>query len=280
MAILFFLLAIIFGVAAYKCYDKANKIENDYTEISPKSNDNQHENSQPSIKATIRATDKTGSSVSNNKIADDLLIEYVERYSSWYEYQSKYPLRAKAIRSLGIDLASQSDDDASECIFAIETLAFNSTCKISELKKKFYEGIEKENPTDADWIYVIKEMVDLSNMESTKYNLKVGNTPADILLLFIFDKIKEIEGKYVSSPKITKSDPLTLQMRFMLDSDDGVLMLQKLHIYLRKYPMTEESRKYRENWHEQMMLIIEKKFLNMITLKAIPPFIIWLLAPR
>ena len=79
------------------------------------------------------------------------------------------------------------------------------------------------------------------------------------MLSFLFDKIKEIEFKYADSPILTKADPLTLQMRFLLESNDDVLLLQKLHIYIRKYPMDEENKKYRDNWHLNMMEIIENR---------------------
>lgn len=59
-------------------------------------------------------------------------------------------------------------------------------------------------------------------------------------------------------------------MRFMLDSHDDMLMLQKMHIYLRKYPMTERNRKYRDNWHNHMMEIIEKRVAPYENLKNQP----------
>lgn len=90
------------------------------------------------------------------------------------------------------------------------------------------------------------------------------------MLLFIFEKIKEVEAKYVSSPVLTTSDPLTLQMRFMLDSHDDVLLLQKLHIYLRKFPMTERNRKFRESCHDQMMSVIESRIAPFEKLKGQP----------
>lgn len=90
------------------------------------------------------------------------------------------------------------------------------------------------------------------------------------MLSFLFDKIKEIELKYTNSPILTKADPLTLQMRFLLESNDDVLLLQKLHIYLRKYPMDEENKKYRDNWHLNMMEIIENRISKFENLKNNP----------
>ena len=254
MAYLLFILAIVLAFVAYKCYDKADKIETGYSDssaISKNIDSHQHDNPQQPIKQT-KGPEKTEPS---DKIEDDSLIGVIERYNSWKDYQAKHPLRAKEIKSLGIDLSSKIDSDASEWIYAIETTARDSNCKISELKRKYFDVIEQHNPTDADWIYVINGLAEASKRESQKYNLKIGNTAADVMLLFVLDKIKEIEARYASS----KSDPLTLKMRFLLDSDNDVLMLQKLHIYLCKYPMTERSREYRENWHKQIMTLIEKR---------------------
>lgn len=267
MAAFLLLLGVVLAIVAYKCYDSADKIEN---------------RSYPSQDSGKTLTSVSTPPQNNNKVNknktiedtkqnyDDSEIKTVERYSSWSEYKQKHFQRAKEIRALGIDLSSKSDQDASEWIFAIETTAHDSNCKISELKRKYFEAVEVHNPTDADWIYAINGLVEVSKKESQKYNLKVGNTAADMMLLFIFDKIKEIETKYASSPQLTTSDPLTLQMRFMLDSHDDVLMLQKMHIYLRRYPMTERNRKYRDNWHNHMMEIIEKRVAPYENLKNQP----------
>lgn len=87
---------------------------------------------------------------------------------------------------------------------------------------------------------------------------------------FLFDKIKKIEFKYADSPILTKADPLTLQMRFLLESNDDALLLQKLHIYIRKYPMDEENKKYRDNWHLNMMEIIENRISKFENIKNNP----------
>ena len=59
-------------------------------------------------------------------------------------------------------------------------------------------------------------------------------------------------------------------MRFMLDGDDDVLFLQKLYIYLRKYPMTEKARIYRENCHDKIMTLIEKRITQFENIKDQP----------
>ena len=186
MATFLLLLGVVLAIVAYKCYENADKIENrSYTSqdsgktltfdpIPPQNNDKVNENK------TIEDTKQSH---------DDSEIKIVERYSSWSEYEQKHFQRAKEIRALGIDLASKSDQDASEWIFAIETTAHDSNCKISELKRKYFEAVEVHNPTDADWLYAINGLVEASKKESQKYNLKVGNTAADMMLLFIFDKI-------------------------------------------------------------------------------------------
>lgn len=252
------LIGVICAIVAYKCHDSANKIEN-RSYPSPNSEKTaMHQHTPPQINNEVK----------NSKIPehikqdiDDSEIKIVERYASWSEYRLKHAQRAKEIISLGIDLSSKSDQDASEWIFAIETTAHDYHCKISELKRKYFEVAEQQNSTDADWIYAINGLVEASRRESQKYNLKIGNTAADMMLLFLFEKINKIEAKYVNLPPLTKSDPLTLQMRFMLDSHDhdDVLLLQKLHIYLRKYPMTKRNQKYRENWQEQMMTAIDNR---------------------
>lgn len=193
---------------------------------------------------------------------DDSRIEKVERYNSWHEYNQKHPFRANEIISLGINLETKSDTDASEWIYSIESLAHDSNCKISELKRKYYEFFESRNVLDSEWINIIPFYADQSKKEAEKGNIKIGNTIYDVMLSFLFDKIKEIELKYTNSPILTKADPLTLQMRFLLESNDDVLLLQKLHIYLRKYPMDEENKKYRDNWHLNMMEIIENRISN------------------
>lgn len=267
MATFLILMGVICAIIAYKCYDSANKIEN-------------RSNTLPDAGKTVvprHTTPQSDNEVKNSKTPepitqniDDSEIKTVERYASWSEYKLKHAQRAREINSLGIDLSSKSDQDASEWIFAIETTAHDSHCKISELKRKYFDVAEQHNPTDADWIYAINGLVEASRRESQKYNLKIGNTAADMMLLFLFEKINEIEAKYVNVPPITKSDPLTLQMRFMLDSHDDVLLLQKMHIYLRKYPMTKRSQKYRETLHEQMMTVIENRITPYEKLKEQP----------
>lgn len=59
-------------------------------------------------------------------------------------------------------------------------------------------------------------------------------------------------------------------MRFMLESNDDVLMLQKAHIYLKNYPMTEQNRAYRDNWHKQMMSLIDNRVSPYESLKENP----------
>jgi hypothetical protein len=267
MATLFFILAILLGIVAYKCYDKANRIENGsdgfHSQKKPVSS-GQQEISHNSIE--VKEFRPSASVVQD----DDSAIEKVEHYTSWHDYQTKHPLRAKEIKSLGIDLSSKTDDDAAEWIFAIETTAHDSNCKISELKKKYFDGIEKHNPSDADWILMVPDLVEFSKKESQKYNLKISNTAADMMLLFILDKIKIIESKYANAPHLTKSDPMTLQMRFMLESNDDVLMLQKAHIYLKNYPMTVQNKAYRDNWHKQMMSLIDKRVSPYESLKGNP----------
>lgn len=199
---------------------------------------------------------------------DDSRIETIERYTSWREYQQRHPSRAKEIRSLGIDLSRKRDDDVAEWLFSIETTARDSNCKISELKQKYYDAVEKQNFHDADWIYLLKTIRDFTQREAEKYNLKIGNTAGDMLLIFVLDKIKEIESKYKDEPSLSKSDPMTLSMRFMLDSNDDILMLQKMHIYLRKYPLTEQSKKYRDNWHRQVMSLIKNRISQYDNLKG------------
>lgn len=201
---------------------------------------------------------------------DDSWIEIVERYSSWKEYQQRHPFRAKEISSLGVNLEKKSDSDASEWIYSIESLAHDSNCKISELKRKYYELFESRNVLDSEWISLIPFYADQSKKEAEKGNVKIGNTIYDVMLSFLFDKIKEIEFKYADSPILTKADPLTLQMRFLLESNDDVLLLQKLHIYIRKYPMDEENKKYRDNWHLNMMEIIENRISKFENIKNNP----------
>lgn len=203
-------------------------------------------------------------------IKDSCIIDEVERYASWREYKQKHPLRAQEINSLGINLESKTDEDASEWIFAIETTAHDSNCKISDLKQKYFESVEKICKSDAEWILLLDNIVEFSKRESEKYNLKIGNTAGDMILLFVLDKIKEVETKNFSQVPLAESDPKALSMMFMLESNDDVLMLQKMHIYLHGYPMTEQNRLYRENWHTQMMSIIEKRISQYDNIKTIP----------
>lgn len=112
-------------------------------------------------------------------------------------------------------------------IFAIETTAHDSKCKISELKKKYYELAEKHNYSDGEWLYLINSLVEVSKSEAAKYNLKIGNTFADVMISFVLDKIKEIEKNHANEPSLTSTDPNTLIMRFMLDSHSEILLLQK-----------------------------------------------------
>lgn len=268
MATLFFILAILLAIVAYKLYNKEDKFENESDSCRNQSKSICSKPQEASYYSN-EARDNNKPNISDNQ-DDDSRIEKVEHYVSLHDYQSKHPLRAKEIKSLGIDLSSKTDEDASEWIFAIETTAHDSNCKISELKKKYFEAVEKHNPADADWILIINGLVEASKEESQKYNLKIGNTAADMMLLFILEKIKIIETKYANSPRLTKSDPLTLQMRFMLESDNDVLMLQKSHIYLKKYPMTESNKKFRDTWHTEMMSLIDTRISSFESLKINP----------
>lgn len=268
MAFIFIGFAIIFAIFAYACYDKANKIDKGYNDTSYQSKTENVQKNQ--IQHNQVKTDYSTSVLRPPTHTDDVLIDKVERYRSWSEYKSKHPLRATEIKSLGIDLTSKSDEDASEWIFAIETIAHDSNWKISEIKEKYYDSLVKYNLRDADWIYLLPGLVSISKEEAEKRNVKIGNTAADVMLLFILDKITEIETKYVKNPPLTKSDPMTLTMRFALESDDDVLMLQKLHIYLYKYPLIEECKNYRDNWHTRIMSILEKRISVYKDLKGQP----------
>lgn len=99
---------------------------------------------------------------------DGSWIEIVERYSSWKEYQQRHPFRAKEISSLGINLEKKSDSDASEWIYSIESLAHDSNCKISELKRKYYEFFESRNVLDSEWISLIPFYEDQSKKRQKK----------------------------------------------------------------------------------------------------------------
>ena len=268
MAFIFIGFAIIFAIFAYACYDKANKIDKGYNDITYQSKTENVQKNQ--IQHNQINTDYSTSAPRPPMHTDDALINKIERYSSWSEYKSKHPLRASEIKSLGIDLTSKSDEDASEWIFAIETIAHDSNWEISEIKEKYYDSLVKYNLRDADWIYLLPGLVSISKEEAEKRNVKIGNTAADVMLLFILDKITEIETKYVKNPPLTKSNPMTLTMRFALESDDDVLMLQKLHIYLYKYPLIEECKKYRDNWHTKIMSILEKRISVYKDLKGQP----------
>lgn len=245
--------------------------------LNIKTSPNYQQNKQPKqVDTKISASnteEKNKDAINYQKAAtkDSCIIDEVERYASWREYKQKHPLRAQEINSLGINLESKTDEDASEWIFAIETTAHDSNCKISDLKHKYFESAEKICKSDAEWILLLDNIVEFSKRESEKYNLKIGNTAGDMILLFILDKIKEVETKNFSQVPLAESDPKTLSMMFMLESNDDVLMLQKMHIYLHGYPMTEQNRLYRENWHTHMMSIIEKRISQYDNIKNNPP---------
>lgn len=205
-----------------------------------------------------------------NQEYDDSVEGDVIRYASWTEYKSKHPERAKAIISLGLNISQKNDIDASEMIFAIETTAHDSKCKISELKKKYYELAEKHNYSDGEWLYLINSLVEVSKSEAAKYNLKIGNTFADVMISFVLDKIKEIEKNHANEPSLTSTDPNTLIMRFMLDSHSEILLLQKMHIYTKNFPLTAYNSKYRENWHNKMISIITDRLTKYEELKNQP----------
>lgn len=250
--------------------DSSNCVEESDKSKINHSKENRYDEIQEKKKNIESITTHNNTTELNSNMQDNIEIDHIYLYNSYNEYRKLYPERALEIELLGIDLSTKDKQDLSEWVFAIETTARDSNCRISELKKKYFESLEKNNPTDADWIYYIRNATEFSKSESKKYNLKLGNTAGDMVFLFLVDKIKEIEAKYVNAPIITKSSSEEIQMRFMLDGDDDVLFLQKLYIYLRKYPMTEKARIYRENCHDKIMTLIEKRIAQFENIKDQP----------
>lgn len=56
----------------------------------------------------------------------------------------------------------------------------------------------------------------------------------------------------------------------MLDSHSEILLLQKMHIYTKNFPLTAYNSKYRENWHNKMISIITDRLTKYEELKNQP----------
>lgn len=142
---IFVILGVILFFIAKTLHKQADIIDRSHPSIL------KHEITRDSENSYVSHTDEGFSeSCESYTDEDDSVIKDIIRYNSWHEYKQIHPQRAKEIVSLGINLESKSNQDASEWIFAIETTAQDSNCKISELKRKCLDALEKNSPNEAD----------------------------------------------------------------------------------------------------------------------------------
>lgn len=162
----------------------------------------------------------------------------------WEEYKMRNPVKANEIISLGIDLAHLTDKDVKEQLFALETTAKDTGCKISELKQKlldFWASKFKET----EYLFLVEMYEDIAKKEVQRYNLKLENTwPMILGMKVLKEKIASIEQKYKNLPARTSLSNQELLLFFALESEDPNVIFRKIHIYIHKYPMSEGTTKY------------------------------------
>lgn len=162
--------------------------------------------------------------------------------SFWEKYRYEKPQFASEIISLGLDFSSISDNDAKERCFALETTAKDSNCSICELKEKVMKELIKID--DQHFILLLDFFEQRKPTEAVKYHIAPQNTIWAIVQEWILEKVEEIEQKYAHLPSRSTQDFQTLFMYFKMESSDEVLSIKKTHIYKKKYPMTDENKKY------------------------------------
>lgn len=178
----------------------------------------------------------------------------------WETYKEENPIKAEEITALGIDIGSYSSDDSKEIIKAIECEAQKLSCSIRDIRSRFNRLLS----------FAIGGKLDLLNSynnrmlkESEELQIEKNNTINSLYFKWVLEAIEEEESKNNIQPLSDKS-PEELLMMFALESEDEILMLQKLHIYHKGY-----SRGVMNNFYIRDM---EEKFDNVIA-QSLKPFL-------
>ncbi len=164
-------------------------------------------------------------------------------FSYWNNYKIQNPAKAAEIESLGLNFSFLPDKEVKEKIFALETTARDSNCSISELKDKVFAPL-KGKIEEGDYLYLMEFYDKKTFSEAEKYNIERANTIWMIVEGWILEKVEEIERKYSYLPPRSKKDPQTLLIQFRLEGSNEFGIHRKMHIYLKKYPLTKRNRDY------------------------------------
>lgn len=154
-----------------------------------------------------------------------------ENSNFWETYKEDYPTKAEEIRALGIDMESLSSEDSKELIKAIECEIQRQNCSIHEIKTRINTLLSF---TPGDKLTLLATYNERSLKESEDLQISRNNTINSLYFRWILEAIEEEENQK-KNPPISDKSPEELLMIFALESDDDVLMLQKLHIYHKGY---------------------------------------------
>ena len=130
-------------------------------------------------------------------------------------------------------------------------------CSITELKKRHLTIAKLSNMHGGllDFLSVYKKR---SVSDSEKYNIEKTNSINALYFKWQLELIEEEEKLHAEDEPITDESPSTLLMKFSLESDDEVLILQKFHLYHKKYPWNGVSLfLYRRNVENDLDKIVE-----------------------
>ena len=177
----------------------------------------------------------------------------------WNTYKNNYPEKAADILALGVIMESLSDEDTEEKIKAIEHGAQKFKCSIYDLKNKYQLLVHYSNNKLSSLTLFNQGIY----KEAEELQIKTTNTLYSLFFKWVLNEIQieETQNKYKA---LSDKSPKELAMMFSLESDDDLLMLQKLHVYHKGYP--------RESIHYIFIWDIEKR-LDKAIKAGLKPFL-------
>ena len=192
----------------------------------------------------------------NNKEREERLPSY------WCMYKQENPGEATELELFDIYFNSLSDNDVKEKILSIKTMAHNKNCSLSELKELMISVIKisELHGLLGQLSYYDKK----SDLEAKELGISKENTFHSLYIPMILEAMKRIEDSRTWDEPLTDEAPDSLLLKFTLESEDEFLILEKLHIYHKKFP--------RPAIYSTFLWDIEKK-LDQVISNGIKPII-------
>lgn len=184
----------------------------------------------------------------------------------WETYKEEQPIKAEELTSLGIDMGSLSSDDSKEKIKAIECETQKLSCSIREIRSRFNRVLSF---TIGDRLGLLDIYNKKILKESEELKIAKTNTVNSLYFKWILEAIEEEESEKNNQPLSDKS-PEELLMMFALESEDEILMLQKLHIYHKGYSRGAMNFLFIRDMEEKFDKVIDqslKPFLDNVEIK-------------